>query len=328
MLLPMFGGMGLGLLFVGLVVFALLPASSTDPRSRALALLQSVTPSPTITASPTFTPSPTTTPIPTATAVPTEMNTTTPTLIPSATDPGTPTPGPTPDSRDRSFWVPILMYHYVSVAPPDADIYRQDLSVSPQVFEQQVNWLQQNGYTAISIEQLVYALNIGWPPLPDKPVILTFDDGYEDNYTNAFPILQKYGMTGTFFILTDVTDRSQPGYMTWNMLREMHEGGMSIQVHGREHVEYINRDPSWLLFNLQGPAETIQAELGYTPRVFCYPAGLYDQAIMDALPQYGYWAAVSTEHGAQHEKTDRYEFDRIRVRGEWTVQTFAAVVSG
>jgi peptidoglycan/xylan/chitin deacetylase (PgdA/CDA1 family) len=102
----------------------------------------------------------------------------------------------------RELRVPILMYHYISTPPPGADIYRKDLSVTPARFESHLQYLVRAGYQVVTLDDMLYALTQG-RPLPPKPVILTFDDGYEDNYLNAFPLLQKYAMTGHFFSISD-----------------------------------------------------------------------------------------------------------------------------
>ncbi len=318
-------GCGIIALAAGLIAFA--PANAYDPRPRVIAALVSATPSKTPTATSTSLPpgTPTPTATPTITLVPTE--TLTPSITPTLTATYTTTPLPTPDSQDRTLWVPILMYHYISDPPADADIYRLDLSVTPDNFREQMNWLKTNGYETISLYDLIYALKIGKPPLPDKPVILTFDDGYVDNYQFAFPILQEFGYKGTFFILTDVTDRSEPAYMTWDMLREMYAAGNSIEVHGREHYDMANRDYDWLVFNLLGPSQTIEANLGQRPRFLSYPAGSYDDLVVSTAQQLEYWAAVTTRNGAEHNKSDPYELRRMRVRGDWTLAIFSAVVS-
>ena len=91
--------------------------------------------------------------------------------------------------------------HYVGSTPPDADIYRRDLTVSPRALESQLAWLRGQGFTAIALDDIYAAFKQG-APLPPKPIILTFDDGYADAYTHAFPLLRRYGMTGTFFVVT------------------------------------------------------------------------------------------------------------------------------
>jgi peptidoglycan/xylan/chitin deacetylase (PgdA/CDA1 family) len=317
---------------LGLMAF--MPANEVDQRPFLIAALFTATPSATLTPSATETPiwtqtpseTPTITLTPTGTQTPTV--TLTPSITPTETPTNTPTPLPTPDGRDREFYIPILMYHYVSVPPEGADIYRQDLSVTPEHFREQMEWLKASGYEAVSLYHLIYALNIGWPPLPDRPIILTFDDGYVDNYQNAFPILKEVGYTATFFVLTDVTDRSEPGYMTWDMLKEMSRAGMGIEVHGREHVEMIGRDRDWLLFHLLGPAQTIEANLGYQPRFVAYPSGQYDELVMTTAHELGYWGGITTVNGMHHTKENLFEIQRLRVRGEWDLAHFVAVVTG
>ncbi|NDJ52768.1 MAG: polysaccharide deacetylase family protein [Chloroflexi bacterium] len=242
--------------------------------------------------------------------------------------PATTTPRPEwqPDGVLRQLWVPILMYHYVSVPPDETDLIRVDLSVTPEKFREQMQWLADNGFTTISFYDLAAGLASG-EALPEKPVILTFDDGYQDNYDNAFPILQEFGHVGTFFILTDFTDRGEAGYMTWQMYEEMIAAGMSIEVHGREHLDMANRDRPWLVFTLLGAAETIEANLGYQPRVLSYPAGSYDDLTLRVAQEAGYWVAVTTEWGALHSTETPLELRRIRIRGDMELATFAAVVS-
>jgi peptidoglycan/xylan/chitin deacetylase (PgdA/CDA1 family) len=218
------------------------------------------------------------------------------------------------------------MYHYISVPPDANDPYRKELSVSPDIFRQHMQWLKDNGYHTITLEQLVFFLNIGWPPLPDHPVILTFDDGYTDNYANAYPIIKEMGFTATFFILTDVTDRKEPGYMTWDMLREMTQNGMSIQVHGREHLEMTNQTQDWLLYHLLGPVQTIEAELGYTPHFVAYPSGKYDENVIAMAHQLGYWGGVTTVFGAYQRKESPFELQRLRISGNLPIEYFAAMI--
>jgi len=262
----------------------------------------------------TFGPSPT----------PAPTNTATITLIPTTTY--TPPPLWTPDRVPRQVRVPILMYHYISVPPQDADIYRRDLSVTPDQFVQQMGWLERNGYQTITLYDLIYALNNG-EPLPAKPVIITFDDGYADNYQNAFPILEAYDYNATFFILSDVTTREQPGYMTWDMLQEMYAAGMNIEVHGREHLDMTGRGWEWLLYHLRGPQEIIESQLGYTPRFLAYPSGRYEDQVIWAAHETGYWGAVTTQLGSQQDKETPYELKRLRVRGEMSLAAFAALIT-
>jgi peptidoglycan/xylan/chitin deacetylase (PgdA/CDA1 family) len=221
---------------------------------------------------------------------------------------------PTPDGNVRVAHVPILMYHYLSAPPADADMYRLDLSVTPDLFAAQLDAMQQAGYTTISLYTLIDYLTTG-SPLPEKPVVLTFDDGYRDNYTNAFPMLRDRGMTATFFIVTDFINDQRPEYLTWDMVREMYAAGMSIEGHGRNHVSLAKKDRDYLIWQALGTYETIEAEIGVRPHFICYPAGEYDQQTIDIFRSANYWAGFTTKQGATHRSDDLFQMMRIRVRG-------------
>ena len=242
-----------------------------------------------------------------------------PTLTPSPTPTPTftPTPYPTPHGQTRTVQVPILMYHYISWAPENADRYRRDLSVSPDAFRSHMAYLRDQGYQAISLHDLVYALQRG-TPLPPKPVIITFDDGYRDNYTNAFPILKEFGYPATFFVVTDFVDEGRPEYMTWDQLREMHNAGMEIGSHSRDHPDLRGKSGEYLIWQILGSSQTIEAELGFRPEVFSYPSGRYDEHTIDVVRSAHYWAAVTTGGGMVHSTGDLLKLERIRVRGGWT----------
>ncbi|MEZ4658487.1 MAG: polysaccharide deacetylase family protein [Caldilineaceae bacterium] len=221
---------------------------------------------------------------------------------------------PVADGVVRIAHVPILMYHYVSVPPVDANAYRLDLSVTPALFAQHLDRMLAEGYTTISLYQL-YDNLVSGAPLPEKPVILTFDDGYRDVYENAFPLLRERGMTATLFIVTDFIDEQRPEYLTWDMARAMLAGGLSIESHGRNHISLKNKDADYLVWQALGSLETIQYELGVRPRFVSYPAGEYDQQTIDLFKSANYWAGLTTIQGATHHSDDLFQLHRVRVRG-------------
>lgn len=260
---------------------------------------------------------PTATAFPTPTGTPTTPPTATPTItpLPTVTPTGTATPGPTPDGKVRSARVPILMYHYVSEPPPDADVYRKDLSVTPAQFESHLQALQDAGYQSVALTDLVSYLATGQPELPAKSVVLTFDDGYEDNYINAFPLLKKYGFTATIFVITDFVDMQRPGYVSWDQLAEMHAAGIDVGSHSRDHADLAGRDVDFLVWQALGSRQMIESRLGFTPRLFCYPAGQYDDLAIQVIHSADYWGAVTTKQGATHAADAPFELTRVRVRG-------------
>lgn len=218
------------------------------------------------------------------------------------------------------------MYHYISEPTPDADVYRRDLSVTPANFEAQLGWLRSQGYEGITLTDLAYHLALGWP-LPEKPVVLTFDDGYLDNYTNAFPLLQEYGYVGTFFLVTGPIDFGNPDYVTWDMVQKMHQGGMDFQPHSYRHFDLHGKDLDFLIFEILAPKEAIEARTGETARFFSYPSGSYDQQTVAVLKSAHFWGAVVTEQGATHTSDDLFELNRVRVRGDHTIEDFAELMT-
>ncbi len=221
--------------------------------------------------------------------------------------------------------VPILMYHYVSEPPPNADIYRVDLSVSPDSFRQQMNYLKENGYTPIDFYELSTAI-VAHTELPEKPVLLTFDDGYLDNYTEAYPILQEHGFKGNFFVVTEFVDLGREGYMTWEMIEEMARNGQRIESHSRTHPDLSTKSRDSLIWEILGSQETLAAHIGYRPRYFCYPGGTYNAETIQVLQELDFWGAVTTANGSWHGFDDRFEWRRVRIRNSTSMQEFARLV--
>lgn len=293
------------------------------------------TPGPTLTPTlpPTETPaevidgmtSPLATPSPTPSDTPvTEVEVTLPTVTPSRTPSPTPspTPEPTPVEGGTSLRVPILMYHYTSTPPAGADAIRMDLSVTPSLFEAHLAYLRFAGYKTITLEQLVYALS-QQGSLPEKPVVLTFDDGYRDNYEYAFPLLRKYGYTGTFFLVTQPIDQNHESYLTWDMVIEMHQAGMEFGSHSYRHSDLTGRDLDFLVYEILGSKEAIEARIGQPVRFFSYPAGRYDETTIRVVASAHFWGAVTTRWGVDQSFDERFELVRLRVRGTDTVPVLA-----
>ncbi len=289
------------------------PTPSTTPTTK---LAPSQTPSPTIT--------------PTSTATPTVMPSSTPssTPTPSATSTLTPTPTatpllPTPDGAYREAQVPILMYHHIANPAPSASALERDLSVSPEKFEQQLRHLRQQGYETITLNDLALHLTVG-QPLPARPIILTFDDGYNDAYLQAFPLLQRYGFAGTFFLVTAPIDNMNPDWLSWDQVSEMHAAGMRFEPHSYDHPDLRNRSFDFVVFQILAPKGAIEARTGEPCRFFAYPSGRYDQFVIDVLHSADYWGAVVTAQGATHSADDLFTLHRVRIQGDDNLQSFIA----
>ena len=291
---------------------------------------KSPTPSPTPTRTPTATPSstptatststPTRTPSPTAS--PTATHTATATPTPTATDTPTPTPAlPTPDGTARTVRVPILMYHHIDDPPAGASAVRRDLSVSPKRFRRQLEYLRDQGYETITLNDLALHLTVG-EPLPPKPIILTFDDGYADAYTQAFPLLKQFGLTGTFFLVTGPMDAHKPDFLSWQQVEEMAEAGMAFESHSYDHPDLRNRSFDYVVFQVLASQGAIEERTGETVRFFAYPSGRYDQFVIDVLRSAGFWGGVLTAQGATHPTDKLFTLRRVRVHGDTDLDLF------
>ncbi len=310
---------------------ALVPPGGSTPGGLAMAPTAHTLPTAAATLPPPPSPSPLSTTDPAGAIMATQTAAVSP-PTPAVTllaVPASPTPELLPTPSGIYSWtlkVPILMYHYISTPPDDADVYRLDLSVTPEMFRQQMTWLHDNGYEAIDYYDLTRAI-VGHAELPEKPVLLTFDDGYLDNYENAFPILQEYGFRGTFFIVTEFIDSGREGYMTWPMIEEMSRAGQRIESHSRTHPDLRDKDRDGLIWEILGAQETLTAHIGYRPRYFCFPGGDYNETVIAILQELDYWGAATTANDTWHGFNERFEWGRLRIRNNTTLQEFANVLN-
>ena len=223
---------------------------------------------------------------------------------------------PTPDAvvGTRDVVLRILTYHYVEPWPVDASPLRAGLTVRPEDFAAQMDYLAANGYTTVSLYDLIDTLATG-RPLPDKPVVLTFDDGYAGLFPYAVPIMAAHHQTGTVFVITELVDQARPEYLTWSQLRFMHDLGWSVEPHTKSHIGLQGLSYERQLYEMLGSIETVEANLGARPRFFNYPSGSYDATTLQLAPELGLWGAVTTQGGWYHRYADRYTLTRLRVTG-------------
>lgn len=222
------------------------------------------------------------------------------------------------DGTLRRIRIPILMYHYVSELPPGADNLRVGLTVSPALFAAHLDALIAEGYTTITFPQLEAALQQG-DGLPPRPVILTFDDGYDNHYTTVYPLLRQRGMFGTFYIATSFLDASRPGYITWDQAREMVVGGMMLDSHTKNHPSLASRDYNFLVYEILGSLESIEQNLKRDSFTFAYPIGAYDTLTLQVLAATSVHRAVTTQPGVYVTTDNRLEVPRVRIQNNTSV---------
>ncbi|HVO72049.1 MAG TPA: polysaccharide deacetylase family protein, partial [Aggregatilineaceae bacterium] len=222
--------------------------------------------------------------------------------------------------------VPVLMYHYVSAPPSNADAVRLDLAVTPENFRGQMQYLKDGGYHTITPDMLIAALTRG-TALPAKSIMLTFDDGYEDAYANVFPVLKQDGFTGAFFIITGFIDHNLGGYLTWSQVKAMSAAGMSIQDHSMTHQIMVGRDHAWLKTEVEDTRDEIQTHTGIRPVVFCYPMGKFDLNTLLEVQAAGFQMAFTTRGSSYLSSTRMLALPRVRIHGSTTLPKFVALVN-
>ncbi|MDX2232657.1 MAG: polysaccharide deacetylase family protein [Leptolyngbyaceae cyanobacterium bins.349] len=188
----------------------------------------------------------------------------------------------------RQAKVPVMMYHDILA---EKQVF---FDVTPEEFEEHLKLIQQKGLTPIRMEQLVSHLRTGLP-LPPKPILLTFDDGYEGHYTYVYPLLKKYNYPAVFSIYTaKVGKKMGRSSLTWEQLREMAQDPLvTIASHSVTHTVMEGLTPAQLMAETQEAKRILEAELGIPILYFTYPEGKFDQAAWDAVKQAGYTAAFT-----------------------------------
>jgi len=244
-----------------------------------------------------------------------------PTLAPATpTVAAAPTAFVTAPAPGKAAVVPILMYHHLQDLPGDASELRLTWTVSPQNFEAQMNLLGQRGFHSVTMAQLVAHLKSG-KPLPAKPIVISFDDGWAEQSTVAFPILKKYNLIGTFFVYTRPIDHAQ--YMTWAQLQEMSAAGMDIQPHTLTHPHLRTLPPDEAMKEITESKNILETRLGKPMVAFAYPFGEYNAAVIDMLKRAGYASAVTLAAGYNQRADELFTLHRIRVSYRDTLEDFA-----
>jgi len=213
-----------------------------------------------------------------------------------------------------------LMYHYVDAAPPPGGPYANGLTVRTNDFEAEMRLLVKRGYHTVGLED-VYRSLAGQATLPSKPVVLTFDDGYEDAYAVAYPILRRHHLVATFFVITK--NVGHPGFVTWAQLREMTGQGMTVGSHTVSHPELPSVSAERLRRELVGSRDAIASKLGSPPRILSYPSGKYDRKVEAAAATAGYLLAVTTHFGKRVEPRAIMAVPRVRIPAFLSQEGFA-----
>jgi len=228
------------------------------------------------------------------------------------------TPTTTASSTEK-LKLPILVYHIVRPSDSTDSQAVRDLAHTPEIFDAEMKHLSDAGYTIVSFNDLENYYRSA-ALLPKKPIIISFDDGWSDQYQYAFPILKKYTYPATFFVFTNPIGTR--GFMTWDELREMQKAGMHIESHSRSHPYLIRiTDPAKLWNEINGSKERLEKELGVPVTEFAYPFGQYTPDIVALVKKAGYQSARG-DHYFRGEQTVNRLFDLDALNAPTTLTLF------
>lgn len=254
--------------------------------------------------------------VPTKTHLPpTVTATVAPTLTATQTLPPSPVPTATwIQQGPGDVTVPILLYHHIDISPINSRYY-----VPPEKFEEQIKLLHDWKYTSISTKMLIKAITEG-TELPPRPFLITFDDGHLDNYTNAYPIMQKYGFTGVLYLVGNYIGTE--GYLNVEQILEMHNAGWEVGSHSTNHFDLTKLDPQMQRAEIVGSRKLLEKLLGIPIETFAYPFGIKDNSAMDYVRFAGYAGAMGASgYTCDQGKWNLYYLQRVEIKGTEDTET-------
>lgn len=221
------------------------------------------------------------------------------------------------------------MYHMISETEHPKE---KRYSLSPKKFERQMQYIKNKEYTPISLDDLQKYLNDKNHILPEKPIIVTFDDGYMDNYENALPVLKKYDIPAMVFIVTGFIGKTNnwmrsEGYplrhlMGWSEIKEIKENGISIGSHTINHYSLSNLDYKEARKEIEESRIYLENKLGDSIHHFAYPFGGVNKIVKDIVRESGYKTACTTGSGFNSRDTNLFELRRLEIFGTDSLMNF------
>ena len=208
--------------------------------------------------------------------------------------------------------VPILMYHVIAAPPPGAPF--PGLYVSPSEFAAQMQALKAAGWHAVTLDQLDSYWRNGTRLGPGKPVVLTFDNGYQSQYTQALPVLQRLGWVADENIQLSGLPPSQGG-LGQAEIRGLVAAGWELDTQGFSHADLVRLGPEQLHYEVAVARSVLQQRYHVPVNWFCYPSGHYDATVIAAVRTAGYRGSTTVEPGWAHPAEDPYRLHRLRVLG-------------
>lgn len=238
--------------------------------------------------------------------------------------------------------IPILMYHSISNDEENVHPYYH-INTSPKVFDMHMKHLHDNGYSIIEIEEALNVLTSHNSKLSDDKLaryaVVTFDDGFHDFYLNAFPILQKYGFSGTVFLPTSFIGAKSLYFkakkcLSWSEVRELHRYGINFGSHTVKHLQLITLPLNEIEYEIIVSKKTIEDQINTAISSFSYPYAFpehdktFIQTLCNTLKKSGYQNGVSTRLGTARRNANRFLLRRIPVNSRDDLRFFEAKLKG
>ncbi len=230
---------------------------------------------------------------------------------------------------------PILMYHSISYAYTRKF---RPFTVSPTLFAKQMEYIYQHGYTPITVTHLVNSRSSPSTTLPEHPVVLTFDDGFADFFTNALPVLKQYHFTATLYIPTAFIggtsrwlrregETTRP-MVTWEQLNKIQDAGIECGGHTHSHPQLDTLSGALAHHEIVRCKSILEQHLGQQVMSFAYPFGYYTPQVQQLLYEAGYTSACAVKHAMCSEAADPLALTRLMVTTETNIESFARLLSG
>jgi len=208
------------------------------------------------------------------------------------------------------FWLipkyamPILTYHSIAYE-------KNNHFVSPENFVKQMEYIKKNGYEVITLDELVKTIQ-SKKHLKRNKVVITFDDGYQNNFKYAYPVLKKFGFPATIFLVTDYIGKEK-GFLNWDEVKIMAKDNIFFGGHTKTHF-YLGsiEDDKIVWEQVAGSKKAIEKEIGAPVDYFCYPGGGFNERVKEIVKEAGYKGACTTNRGFARFNSDVYEIKRMK----------------
>lgn len=237
------------------------------------------------------------------------------------TDPGYKIYKPKIINLTNNYAVPVLMYHRIDDLGSDEvkSPLLRDLTVPVKDFDEQIKYLVEQDFAVLSIRDVENA-QLNNLPLPKKSVVITMDDGYRDNFENAFPILQKYGIPATIFVVTSMIDKSN--HLSWDQILQMNNKPVNYGSHTIHHYDLTTLPLTKLDDELILSKQTLENKLPEKITSIAYPSGEFNDLVTQRTKQAGYISGWKKGGGPVQPGNNMYLLPRIRVHGRTTMEDF------